>query len=196
MSRNPKKSLEIPKTSLTNQKNSPTNPKDFTKKSKKFHRQILLLLLPVLLRLLLLLHLVLGGDKGSMVGWDKKSVGPLCFEFNFKYAPSSFQSHLEVTCSISKQPAVELQLQYSSLCQHCKVFYTAHPTWKSNLTIPLILYTVLEPYLRCHFIYVQPWELMCCKRSSVLLLALTTFIDSGGKNQCTSYQRCETSIAK
>ena len=128
-----------------------------------------------------------------MVGWDKKSVGPLCFEFNFKYAPSSFQSHLEVTCSISKQPAVELQLQYSSLCQHCKVFYTSpyleiqpnHPT-----------YTIHGAGTISEMPFYVPWEVMCCKRSSVLLLALTTFIDSGGKNQCTSYQRCETSIAK
>ena len=50
----------------------------------------------------------------------------LCFEFNFKYAPSPFQSQLQVTCSISKGPTKllwSLHLQYSSLTVRCFIPY-------------------------------------------------------------------------
>ena len=59
----------------------------------------------------------------------------LCFEFNFKYAPSPFQSQLQVTCSISKGPTKlpwSLHLQYSSLTVRCFIPY---PTWRSNPSI-------------------------------------------------------------
>ena len=56
----------------------------------------------------------------------------LCFEFNFKYAPSPFQSQLQVTCSISKGPTKllwSLHLQYSFLT----VLYLI--PWRSNSSI-------------------------------------------------------------